>query len=1393
MNDMQRVAVGLDPTEKRRRHEYQAWAARQNVEGCVMHDTKGSWNSANNSEWTCGRLDQVPPELTQEYAHFQTLPYPGISTTKDELLCSLNAQSTSTPQRSPLPSSLSPADQVLQIFLVHALQNPWGRGWRINWQQFKGLTKYAMLPSSSGGSSLAWDTQKMLAFKGHATCSLGLTYPECLLALAHLFTTTASGTESTLDLPSLHSIVLEATASSTSSLRNTFQRLEFLDSFATTSATTTLVPFSKSLHALMAAFRAPGAPPNRLSFAEFRAFVAAVRLKTTTHVTSQQLAAIFVHEFRADMVHDAGERIKPFHHVHVPIHRLMRGLVHVGMCGVPRFLGLAPHVDAALHDHVVQHHALGHEYAATCTKIVLQAITQALQPVDIDVICCRLPASSAHSFRQAAASLHRTFVTLFQADGGIDYVARCRELVTTTTPLRRRQQPPPSMPPPSPFGASTPDLDVHPIVPHQPRAPQHPLDGADDLLDAIVVEVTDMHGQVDIEFIATQWAAAVDTYERFVATEISSGDDHRPFLLRYATTLTAFAQQLWVHRDAADILELAVEAVRIGSVTFHAYWASLCIATHDHKRASVRDLTILTCVLQWARCLHLHGDFASHQTRHAPDTRLDFSPGLSSPTTPVGHASTTHTIELWSIDPTASAAEFYNAAWRRYVIAIAIHPTDANVVNCVVAQVQLALHLPSGCAAAKDVFHDALDRLASLEIATDDSRALERHIRAVLFVRHEFLGPSTPFKITPFYAYVVAVVFTRVSTTRRGLSPSDLNRVNAQCALPPVAQSTIEWLQATFECTAEGHLTQAGLAQYLIHLATTDPTEFDVAFRALTRDLDDALPRAPSQCFSAIRQHQVRPPPAAVRQPRPTTTFHRRRPLSRFPPLDHSTDAIADCFVVLSGVVLPMTQSQLDASTAATDVRVVVQVTDTLYHPTVTSFCVPDAIATFLYPAPTTVLTAAPPPRWFDTVLTDINGTPVYASTLQFAHPTAACALHSLVVADLRGGDATVAPSWLDTGTTYFVPKCLCFLSRRPAYKTLHHALRQVYRSQHLESKVIAAFLQVPMPTSSAAKTVCTIHSHTFLVHHPQPFSPHDVDFALVFQRLSLDHIVEVLALVVCEKKVAVAATCVAMLTPVLETLRALVHPYFVSQVVYIPVVPEHLSDFLCSPVPFVVGVSAHQLQQAQRDTLDDVIFVNLDTNTISAPPQCPLPRVPDRPKKKLVKALGALCERAAIAVRDETRHVDDTDRLYGLVEDCPVATDDVAWRHEQCDVAAHMDDVWSGLQELVTGFFRSLVRDCKKYCRASPAHQIQFDSKGYLRDFGSTREFCSHFFETQQFQQYIAREMEPGHAPPIHRQLIHQRAGDAMGRIARQPTTGTSRSRQPRDAIHFVVANITD
>ncbi|RHZ24333.1 hypothetical protein DYB37_006318 [Aphanomyces astaci] len=1258
---MQQVCIVLshdhsDTSDKHRR-DYKVWMPLQSSVSHVVTEAVAHWNDCSACTWKDGTWtiydkdhNEVPRDFTLDYLHSQTLPYPDIP-------CNSTPQLHLTfcvpPKASPLLPTiaahpLTPADQVLQIFLVHALQNPWGQGWRINWQQFKTLTKYTMLPSST--SSLGWDTQKMLAFKAYASCPLGLTYPEFLLALARLVN--VEGTSS-LDLPSLHTIILDSTATTTASLRSLFAHLQSYDYYAeANSSVSTLTPFSKSLHHLLASFRTPGAPSNVLTFSEFRAFVLAVRLKLTVHVTIQQLTAVFVHQFRIDVLRASDfSTPSPFHNVDVPISRLVTGLIHVGLCSVPRLIGLLPAAESSLNAQLAQR-VVDPQYPVTCIKIVMQEITHALLPHDIDAICARLPARSAHSFREAAASLHRVFLSMFQCDGAIDYVAHCRALVSPKP--RNQSQAPPVHPLTDQSSFNKPTIPAGSTNSHPCCGPprQHPLDKADDLFDAIVVEAVEMTHLVDIEFVAAQWLTAIDLYERFIATQLTSGQDHCPVLLRYATTLTVFAQQLWPTRDVPDILELAIEAVRVAGLTFHAYWASLCLHLDPN------DVTILTCVWQWARCLQLHGDFVSLQTSQMPDIHLHVLPA--------NPRSSDKTIEFWSVTPVATAAMLYHEAWRRYLVAVTICPSDIYPLD-----ILMTVWSTPGGEAAYELFHDALDRLASLEQSSPDSKALEDHIQALVFVRHSFLSPTvtTSPRVAPFYSYVVAALFQLFSTSTTGLSCADLNRLNAACSFPALPPTTLQWLHDTFESTGEG-LTQAGLVQYFVHFATTDPMEFHRAFRALTVDFEAAA-QVPASCLAAIRSYLPRHPAT----PQDSSSLPRRRssrsrdtfPAFALDHTPHSPDTMADCFVVLSGVVAPISPLQLDRTDSATDVKVVVQITDKLYHPHVKSFRVPDEIATFLYPAPLSVQTAAPPPRWLDTVLTALQG---------------------LLVAE---GASTIAlPPWLDDHATFYLPKCLCFLSRRPTFKTLHLALLQVFRSQHIQSKVISAFLNVPLPTSSQdAKTICVFHDHTFMLHSPQSFPPNEVDFALLFERLSLNNILE---------KVAVAAKCVAMLTPILETLRALLHPYFVTQVVYIPIVPEHLGDFLCSPVPFLVGLSVDQLHRAQLDSWDDVIFVNLDTNTVHVPPN-----LPERPKKKFLKALGAFCERATIAVRDDKHHVDDDNAadfvLYGQVDmddfhhgNIEPMAYDVAWRTEQCLVADHINDMWSGLQELVTTFFRTYV-----------------------------------------------------------------------------------------------------
>ncbi|RHY81567.1 hypothetical protein DYB31_007389, partial [Aphanomyces astaci] len=621
----------------------------------VVTEAVAHWNDCAACTWKDGTWtiydkdhNEVPRDFTLDYLHSQTLPYPDIpSNSTPQLHLTLCVPPKASPLLPTIAAHpLTPADQVLQIFLVHALQNPWGQGWRINWQQFKTLTKYTMLPSST--SSLGWDTQKMLAFKAYASCPLGLTYPEFLLALARLVNVEAT---SSLDLPSLHTIILDSTATTTASLRSLFAHLQSYDYYAESNySVSTLTPFSKSLHHLLASFRTPGAPSNVLTFSEFRAFVLAVRLKLTVHVTIQQLTAVFVHQFRIDVLRASDfSTPSPFHNVDVPISRLVTGLIHVGLCSVPRLIGLLPAAESSLNAQLAQR-VVDPQYPVTCIKIVMQEITHALLPHDIDAICARLPARSAHSFREAAASLHRVFLSMFQCDGAIDYVAHCRALVS---PKPQNQSQAPHVHPltdqslfnkPTIPAGST---NSHPCC-GPPR--QHPLDKADDLFDAIVVEAVEMTHLVDIEFVAAQWLTAVDLYERFVATQLTSGQDHCPVLLRYATTLTVFAQQLWPTRDVPDILELAIEAVRVAGLTFHAYWASLCLHLDPN------DVTILTCVWQWARCLQLHGDFVSLQTSQMPDIHLDVLP--SNP------RSSDKTIEFWSVTPVATAAMLYHEAWR---------------------------------------------------------------------------------------------------------------------------------------------------------------------------------------------------------------------------------------------------------------------------------------------------------------------------------------------------------------------------------------------------------------------------------------------------------------------------------------------------------------------------------------------------------------------------------------------------------------------------------------------------------------------------------------------------------------------------------------------------------
>ena len=72
-------------------------------------------------------------------------------------------------------------------------------------------------------------------------------------------------------------------------------------------------------------------------------------------------------------------------------------------------------------------------------------------------------------------------------------------------------------------------------------------------------------------------------------------------------------------------------------------------------------------------------------------------------------------------------------------------------------------------------------------------------------------------------------------------------------------------------------------------------------------------------------------------------------------------------------------------------------------------------------------------------------------------------------------------------------------------------------------------------------------------------------------------------------------------------------------------VLPQQLTDFVCAPMPFIVGV--HVSYMPDELMLDQVVVVDLDKNQIRAPQDDPIAALPERRYNSLIKHLKRLVQ----------------------------------------------------------------------------------------------------------------------------------------------------------------------
>eukprot|EP00743_Colponemidia_sp_Colp-15_P009073 GILK01009899.1.p1 GENE.GILK01009899.1~~GILK01009899.1.p1 ORF type:complete len:1370 (+),score=290.08 GILK01009899.1:59-4111(+) len=350
-------------------------------------------------------------------------------------------------------------------------------------------------------------------------------------------------------------------------------------------------------------------------------------------------------------------------------------------------------------------------------------------------------------------------------------------------------------------------------------------------------------------------------------------------------------------------------------------------------------------------------------------------------------------------------------------------------------------------------------------------------------------------------------------------------------------------------------------------------------------------------------------------------------------------------------------------------------------------FPLQDMVTTFCFPLGVKILhdqLSIPMPKCHYFVLTGLSGERRYATCLTFYEErdyivplVTTTDSEDVVLPSIpaqQDGDATAQQTETEDETntsvvclssptrTAWIPKCILILSRWPFFAFFKGFLSELYRISlapstiPIERWVVNLIDETPLPPPGKYELIYSITKETFRVSRPPSNQLPLLGCSVLplFQCLSLPNIITVLFSILLERKVVLMSRHLSLLTVCSEILQSFLFPFFVTGV-FVPLLPSSLSDFLHSPVPFLIGV--HSDLSEIVSYIPGLVVVDLDRNYVdsgtdsrtninildtSVDMEEPLPPLPEHHVQKLMKRLKTVLSKIA---PDKTEIVRERDR----------------------------------------------------------------------------------------------------------------------------------------------------
>ncbi|XP_028387058.1 DENN domain-containing protein 1B isoform X2 [Phyllostomus discolor] len=183
---------------------------------------------------------------------------------------------------------------------------------------------------------------------------------------------------------------------------------------------------------------------------------------------------------------------------------------------------------------------------------------------------------------------------------------------------------------------------------------------------------------------------------------------------------------------------------------------------------------------------------------------------------------------------------------------------------------------------------------------------------------------------------------------------------------------------------------------------------------------------------------------------------------------------------------------------------------------------------------------------------------------------------------------------------------CLCILSYLPWFEVYYKLLNTLadYLAKEQENDLnvtLRALYDHPVPKANSPVNL-SVHS-CFIAPDLAglPTIPESRNLTEYFVAVDANNMLQLYASMLHERRIIVTCSKLSTLTACLHGSAALLFPMF-WQHIYIPVLPPHLLDYCCAPMPYLIGIHSSLIERVKNKSLEDVVMLNVDTNTLESP-----------------------------------------------------------------------------------------------------------------------------------------------------------------------------------------------